>query len=477
MFWGAFSPNPALTVSSLVLIPVIWLLLWRRAEPPVLAFACGMQWFQAAALIFHDNSRGTVLGGDVTLPELAQASWLSLIGVLAVTVGMRLALIGSKPLSSLAIKKEALNLAPPRLFLAYIICFLAGTVLERFTYSYAGLTQAFYGLFNLKWLPAFLLAYAVLVRQTHYRLLAIVVAIEFGSGLLGLFSTFKSVLFVLLVVFLGVQGLKDRASWGPPFVIAAALFVSLLVWTAIKGDYRSFLSQESGQQQVLVSVPQRIEKLTDLLRSLDVKQLPDALDNSIQRLACVELFANCIRTVPASVPYEHGALWLGAFERVFMPRLIFPNKVGVDDSERARHYTGLEISGAEQGTSISMGYMAESYVDFGPWLMFIPVLLLGVFYGLIYRILANHGPSRLLGLAVAGTILAFGANTIETSNIKLIGINTANFLVLGLIYWRFGRYFMDYIREISSRSEPRTRPIPPTLPPSRLAKSRGPAEH
>ena len=48
-------------------------------------------------------------------------------------------------------------------------------------------------------------------------------------------------------------------------------------------------------------------------------------------------------------------------------------------------YTGSRVAGTEEGTSIGIGYMAESYIDFGPIYMFVPILLLGVFYGLIYR--------------------------------------------------------------------------------------------
>ena len=52
----------------------------------------------------------------------------------------------------------------------------------------------------------------------------------------------------------------------------------------------------------------------------------------------------------------------------------------------AHLFRGLRCAGAEQGTSIAFGYAAESYVDFGIPLMFLPPLAFGIFMGLAYRL-------------------------------------------------------------------------------------------
>ena len=89
------------------------------------------------------------------------------------------------------------------------------------------------------------------------------------------------------------------------------------------------------------------------------------------------------------------------------------------------------MSGAEAGTSISLGYMAESYIDFGSIGMFAPILLLGLLYGFIYRFFLQ-GPLIFLGFSMATAILVFGAYNLETSNIKLVGGNLAALIVVGL---------------------------------------------
>ena len=161
----------------------------------------------------------------------------------------------------------------------------------------------------------------------------------------------------------------------------------------------------------------------------------------IMRMSYVSYFAMTLTHVPDVVPCEHGELWWGAVKHVFTPRLFFPDKPALDDSARAAYYTGLEVAGAEQGTSIGIGYMGESYIDFGPVGMFAPVFLLGIFYGLIYRFFVDHERHRVLGFAMATAILAFGACNIETSNIKLVGGNLMSLIVIGLFSKIAGEWF------------------------------------
>jgi hypothetical protein len=206
------------------------------------------------------------------------------------------------------------------------------------------------------------------------------------------------------------------------------------MWTAIKTDYREFLNQGSGNQEVAVPVVQRMDKLQDLAASFTSERLAEGLEAMILRMSYVYYFALTIANVPDNVPYENGTLWLGSLQHVITPRLLFPNKAVIDDSERTTLYTGIQVAGMEEGTSIGLGYMAESYIDFGPRLMFLPILLLGIFYGLIYRCFVIHARHKLLGSAIASSILIFGAYTIETSNIKIIGGNVTVLLVMSALY-------------------------------------------
>ena len=108
----------------------------------------------------------------------------------------------------------------------------------------------------------------------------------------------------------------------------------------------------------------RVTELARLVAQLDGRAMAKGAENLMQRMAYVDFFAVVLDTVPAMLPHENGALWWDAISRPFMPRLFFPDKTAIDDSTRTDYYTGLRMA-SRQGTSISIGYMAESYIDFG----------------------------------------------------------------------------------------------------------------
>ena len=89
-----------------------------------------------------------------------------------------------------------------------------------------------------------------------------------------------------------------------------------------------------------------------------------------------------------------------------MPRLFFPNKPAINDSDRTSAYSGVWVANVDQGTSISIGYMGESYIDFGRWGMFIPVFLWGWLVGGCFDYLRRKAPHPLLGIALASCLLS-----------------------------------------------------------------------
>jgi hypothetical protein len=232
-------------------------------------------------------------------------------------------------------------------------------------------------------------------------------------------------------------------------LLASAAVVLVLLastWTAIKSDYRAFLNQGFQTQEVLVPVEERVGKLQDLVAGFDVQQLAEGFETMIMRVSYVQFFALTIKNVPEHLPYEDGALWGGALKHVVTPRLLFPNKPAIDDSERTSYYTGVTVAGAEQGTSIGIGYFGESYIDFGPVLMFVPILLLGVAYGLIYRFFVLRAQYKILGGAIATSIMVFSGSLIETSNIKIVGGGVTVLFVMSVFYVTLAPAMMRWLR-------------------------------
>lgn len=440
---GSFSANPLLTPFATLLLVMFPALLWRADEPPVLVFACAMQWLQAASVVFYADAYGVSVTQIFGGPELELATWLSLVGVAVNAIGMRTILLRAPKNMSQRARCLAKHIKISNAFIFYAACFVVSTVAERFAFAVPSLAQPITAVASLKWVAIFVLIYSVIQQRNGYGFLVTAVVFEFGVGLLGYFASFKLVFFVLLVTMLTSATLR-RKHLVVTAVVAAILIASGVVWSAVKQDYRDFLNQGTGEQQVLVPIEERGAKLTELLGAVSWDSIANGLDSLMLRVSQVSYFAYTTMNVPQTIPYADGALWLDAVKRVVTPRVLFPNKAEVNDSERTNLYTGLGVAGSGQGTSIGIGYIAESYVDFGPVYMFVPIFFLGVFYGFIYRLFV-FSREPLLGYGIAVAILALGAYTIETSNIKLVGGNTTALLILGSLYLLFRRAFMHWL--------------------------------
>jgi hypothetical protein len=103
------------------------------------------------------------------------------------------------------------------------------------------------------------------------------------------------------------------------------------------------------------------------------------------------------------IPFQHGKNWSDNIEFVTTPRILNPNKPSLDATEKTRKYTGLSYAGRQWGTSFSLGYFAECYIDFGFWGMMFPLALIGLMYGLTYMyFLKNSSNNFIFNYSVVG---------------------------------------------------------------------------
>jgi len=283
----------------------------------------------------------------------------------------------------------------------------------------------------------FLIGWTAL-RDKRFRLLALlVVLIEVILGFAGYFGAFKTILFLAIVLIVG-SGIGLRRVLRPSLlgILLAAGLMSAF-WQAVKDDYRVFLSDGERGQVVRAPLVSRFIFLLQSGAELRGADLTYGFESGLDRIGYLEFLARTIQTVPARVPYQNGRLWLEALTHVVTPRFLFPEKAAINDSERTREFTGRWVAGADDGTSISIGYVGESYIDFGPLVMFIPIALLGFFWGWAYRTLATRTRHKLLGIAISTNLILGGAIYFEWSNIKLLGGAMSSLLVLWclLLFW------------------------------------------
>jgi hypothetical protein len=427
------SANPLLTIGSLVLLALLVRLLWRPGEPPVLLFAMGYHWMQASILVLYADVDGRHLDTLGYGAQVETATWLTLAGVLVVALGMRLGAgrsYGETARASVVTITSLLSVH--RLFAASLAGIALSMLAIRYAYVIPALAQPILALTLLRWVVEYLLAYTVLAQHRGFGLLAVVFLVEVGIGFLGFFSNFKTVMIVMLLAALASPGALRGVRRRTAILLGLVVLALGIVWTGVKAEYRDFLNQGSGQQVVLVPVPERVDKLAELVGDLSPERLGDSIVALVERVTYVYYFGQAMETVPKDLPYERGMLWREAITGALLPRLVNPSKRVIDDSERTSYYTGNRVAGAEEGTSISLGYVAESYIDFGPVGMMAPLLLWGVFVGWLYRILVRTTRYPLVGYGSGTVLVALGASALEQSNLKMVGAILLGFIVLFL---------------------------------------------
>lgn len=434
------SANAGLTVASILLAYVLVKLLWRPGEPPVLLYAMGFQWVQASILIFFADLQNVTLeemgadnleaGGDM----IGAATWLTLMSLLVIALGIRLAVGPNRKFEAQpALETITAQLQVQRLFYASLGAIALSSVLTAFSFSVAGLSEPVRGLVLIRWVIYYLLAYTVFSQRRGYQQLTIVLAVELSIGFLGFFSDFRTVLIMTLMAAMAapnaLHGVRFRS-----VVAIVTLTASLgVVWQSIKSDYRNFLNQGSMGQEILVSPSDQFMELVTLIGGLTPENLMAGARSLIYRIQFVDFFGATMGIVPKYIPYENGKLWFEAIEHVLAPRLFNPSKPVINDSDRTTEYSGINVARGEEGSSISMGYIAETYIDFGPVAMVIPLFVWGLWVGWVYRILTRSARYPPFAYGCAAALITQNAALVEQSNIKMVGSMLVGFIVLYLV--------------------------------------------
>jgi hypothetical protein len=232
-----------------------------------------------------------------------------------------------------------------------------------------------------------LLWFEVVRRRTNWWYLWLSLAWVFVPQLGSYFSDFKTPLILLLIVFASAWKPWERDAWKFTLVgvtrtllVATACMFLVLTWQAgvKKETRRAYDANEVGSdpvERITLFVTQAINAVPVVFNDTET-----VFENLIARVSYVTFFSRTLEYVPAKQPHADGELLQMALTNAFMPRFLFPDKpVLPSDSYYTRRFTGLLVT--EEGTSISIGYMAEFYADWGLAGMFVSILLYGFLMG------------------------------------------------------------------------------------------------
>jgi hypothetical protein len=432
---------------SILVLFVIWELLKAEEGPPVLALAMTTQWLQVTGGIFYSG----LLGRELEAIEGSDWEPMVLIGlgcVTALTVGLWFGM-------RLVRQRMARPENPPEelvgwrlLLMSYGATLVTTGVLQELAWSYPTLTQAILAITFAHLAIVFLILRRLTRPNVQGGRILLLLAFEVALGFTGYFSNFKEPLALAAMAVLEVFDRHRREHWIAAGALAVSLSVASVMWMGVRNEYRQdFLDDVFASSRSMRL--QRMEALvTDWISNRDDRLMADA-DRLMDRAWAIYYPALAVARVPSTLPHTNGEMVGGALLHLVTPRILFPNKPDLpSDSELVRKYAGIWVAGADENTSIAFGYAAESYVDFGIPLMFLPVLIFGVFCGAGYEWLLRLLHHRELAVSLVTVVFWMNLYLFERSWAKTMGLTLTMMVYLGGLSFLLDRWLLMRERRV-----------------------------
>lgn len=416
LLWG-FSTTPLQTFAgfcAFLLLAAPWgsYLLWLRQNRggiPLFAMISGMYWVYFVPTLFT-GTRSMPLARPIIVDEESVTIVMGMVvlGVLSLWAGMRMPFNAWRPEFLPYIPETQKNLA----YLRFVV--LAGAASAFFPQSVYLLggdarqvmiilesaipSVAFIYLLQRYWngvaLPADKLILIIYVASRAVSGL--------GSGWLG----------PLVGLGLTVITLYTFQNRSVPWKYIALTVGLLLFFQVGKTAYRdAFWERETDAtlaQRVTFWVNASASQWFDSERSSDTGT-GELASQTLERASLLVQVAHVIEITPSMVPFQYGSTY-SYMAVTWIPRFLWPEKPSMSDANRFYQIAyGLSDRHTVQSTSISVGCLAEAYINFGWYgviaIMFLVGVLLGVFERTFFTEGAN-GYFLAMGLALMPVFLS-----------------------------------------------------------------------
>jgi hypothetical protein len=439
-----FFTNGVLLFAGMAIFFVLISNIQQPYKPAVFTIMLIYHFVQISASIWQSN----YLGKDINYrsDNTEYAIIVSYIGLLFLFLPIIYYQNKIPKLSLSQFTNYANELSIDKTFRVYVVGFFAMNALTGIAFLIPSLTQIIFSLGNIKWFLFLLFGFQSILKNRKRKEFYIFCALEFAMGFYSYFSEFKTIIFFIAFLFLCLLAYVRFNKMLVAILSLVILVFAGIFWTSVKGDYRSFLNKGSKSQSVQVEKGEALNKLLELSQNRNKNSFDDATENFLDRLQYTYHMAKAMDRVPSVIPYQNGANWLSTFEFVFTPRILNPEKGVYDASKKASKFTGIQYAGVKRGTSVSLGYFADGYLDFGYVGMFIPLLILGFIYGKSYfYFIKKSSNNYIFNYAVVGALF-MELFAFESDNIFVLGRLYVNLLVFFLLKIFFFPRLMAYIR-------------------------------
>ncbi|MBN9482699.1 MAG: hypothetical protein J0H46_05065 [Bacteroidetes bacterium] len=419
--------------------------LWTPRIPPMLPYLFAYQLLQIFGAIWYADFLGKPLDSlyesvdsefliIFTLMQLALMAWLASV------------VFKMKKVPRLDdLRAAVMELDVKKVLTAYVITSIIFPILISATRSISSVSQLIQSFAVIKKLFLIMLLFIVFLRKTQYRNLIIFIFIaEFVLSFVSYFSSFKEIFIYVLIAYLTVfPNIKTKTIVRLlPFVVF--VIVLMVFWSSIKNDYRNYLNQGSRQQEISVSTSDALNYVADQAEAYNADAFSEGGEILLHRMQYMQQYSSVYSRVPSVIPFDDGKNTTSALTFLLMPRTFSDNKGILDPSTKASYYTGKTFTDAAHGTSISMGYFCDFYIDFGLWGMIIPLLIIAFGIGKAASYIMNSTRYNLIFTYCLFIAVFMSLGTFESDIIFYLGSirNYVVVLLLGnwLIFPRLNKY-------------------------------------
>jgi hypothetical protein len=333
---------------------------WRSNEPKHLLTNLLLYWAVVAILIPFAELANKPLN-DFTRygkSDLRLASWVGLLALTFYLIGIQLVTRKVKSIQLETLYKILDRYDGKRIIILYIIVSLLSAALNSSIIHIPG-GQILLAISYLKWVLLTLVIVHTLVIKNNRTLVLLIVVLEILLSFSGFWAAFKDYILVALGAYLMFS---PRLSFKTYFFLSVVFVFSLflsVIWTFSKGEYRRYLT--GGERTQLIVERDNLDNIQKFYEIVQHDFSSDnfqenffiGLENLVYRISYVEFLGLTIKQVPTYLPHENGNLLINAIEHILKPRILFPEKKPIYDSELTSKYTGAQFAGSEEGASFS----------------------------------------------------------------------------------------------------------------------------
>ena len=218
-------------------------------------------------------------------------------------------------------------------------------------FNSGGLTFVLVLIGDLKFVGVFML----ILGSTRIKVWPLVLV--FGSIIL---STLGKAMFhdlmTWLIFSLSVFALRYKPVVWVKGLIAVGFVVMVLIVQQLKSTYRTSLA--AGQEGGVEAFDDALEEYGSDKGFFD----PQTLAKHNVRINQGFILTYVMNYVPQREPHANGEELYRILEAAFMPRILAPDKLEAGDNSLVRQYSGIAL---RKGTSMSLGALADGYINFG----------------------------------------------------------------------------------------------------------------